>query len=101
MNYDLFYAVDETGKQYPFTVEELDGRLLLTLKKETFFRAKQLRLLPLLGRAKAGDAGYWILPRNIGMLGEIQTFFTPRADVNYSYESPVMSWYGIKKEDFC
>ncbi len=101
MNYDLFYAVDETGKRYPFTVEELDGRLLLTLKKETFFRAKQLRVLPALGRAKAGDAGYWILPRNIGMLGEIQTFFTPRADVNYSYESPVMSWYGIKKEDFC
>lgn len=101
MDKNLFYAVDEQGKEYPFTVLEVDGRLHLTLKKETFWRAKQLRLLPALGRAMAGDEGYWILPRNIGMLGEIQTLFRPRADVTFSYESPVMSWYGIKKAGLC
>ena len=101
MNHDLFYAVDETGKRYPFAVLSLEGRLLLTLKKETFLRAKQLRLLPALGRAVAGDAGYWILPRNIGMTGDMQTFFTPRADASYAYPEPVMSWYGIKKSELC
>ena len=94
---DLLFAVDENGREYPFSVLETGKGLLLTLKKEFFCRARQLRVLPALSKACAGDPGYWILPRNIGMRGDIQTLFTPREDLTYTYEAPVMSWYGIKK----
>ena len=98
---DALYAVDEKGKQYPFEQVQLGNSLLLTLKKETIWKVKQLRVLPELSTAAAGESGYYILPRSIGMTGEIQTFFKPREDVEYSYSRPVMSWYGIKKEGLC
>ncbi|MBQ7090185.1 MAG: hypothetical protein IJN82_03625, partial [Clostridia bacterium] len=98
---ELLYAVDERGKEYPFEQQRFNGGLLLTLKKEMFQKAKQLLLLPALSTAEAGDAGYYILPRAVGMSGEMQTFFTPRADAEYCYRRPLMSWYGIKKEGFC
>ncbi len=101
MRPDSFFAVDENGKQFPFEQFD-DGRTLrLTLKRAVFQKAKQLRLLPELGTAQAGEEGYFILPRTLGMTGEFQTFFTPREDQVYTYNRPVMSWYGIKKADFC
>ena len=101
MQNDLFYALDERGKRYDFDCLDTGKSLLLTLKKETIWGCKQLRALPTLGAAKAGDEGYWILPRSISRVGEMQTFFTAREDVDYAYEKPMMSWYGIKKADLC
>ncbi len=101
MRPNTFYAVDEKGKQYAFEQVEMGNSLLLTLKKETIQRVKKLRLLPELSTANAGDNGYYILPRNQRMDGDIQTFFTPREDLTFSYARPLMSWYGIKKDDFC
>ncbi len=98
---ELLYAVDENGKQYPFAQQRFGNSLLLTLKKETIQKVKQLRALPALSTAAAGDAGYYILPRSLRLRGEIQTFFTERADATFSYSRPLMSWYGIKKQDFC
>ena len=97
----LFYAVNEQGKRFEFDVLDTGKSLLLTLKKEVLWQAKQLRVLPELGAAKAGDEGYWILPRTISRVGEMQTFFTEREDVDYAYEKPMMSWYGIKKAGLC
>jgi len=96
-----FYAVDENGNQYGFDKLNIDNSILLTLKKETIVKCKQIRILSELGRAKAGEDGYWILPRNLNMIGDIQTFFTEKADCSQVYGNPIMSWYGIKKKDFC
>ncbi len=101
MRPNAFYAVDEKGKQFPFEQFDDGQTLRLTLKKAVFQKAKQLRLLTELSAAEAGEEGYYILPRTLGMTGEIQTFFTPREDQVYTYNRPVMSWYGIKKKDFC
>ncbi|MBQ9098191.1 MAG: hypothetical protein IJY50_02035 [Clostridia bacterium] len=98
---ELLYAENECGKRFDFDVLDTGKSLLLTLKKETIWNCKQLRVLPTLGAAKAGDEGYWILPRTITRVGEMQTFFTQREDVDYAYEKPMMSWYGIKKKEFC
>ncbi len=100
MRNDLFYAVTESGKQIPFSVCEFGGHFQLTLKKETLKGVNRLRALPALGYAHAGEEGYWILPRNIGMSGDIQTFFVEREDASYTYIDPVMSAYGIKKSEY-
>lgn len=101
MNFDGYYAVDEQGKRYPFEVMVCKNRHFLTLKKETIWGVKTLRVLPELGTAKTGEEGYFILSRNIGMLGDIQTFFTQREDVTYTYSRPVMSFYGVRREGMC
>ena len=98
---DLFYAVNENGKRFDFDCLDTGKSYLLTLNKEVFRACKQLRVLPELGNAVAGDEGYWILPRTISRVGEMQTFFTERADVDYAYEKPMLSWYGIKKAGLC
>lgn len=100
---ELYYATNDKGKRLPFEVTHLDGSILLTLKKEYFRNAKRVYALPRLGAASAGDSGYWILPRTISYLCDIQTFFTARDDMIYRYNSaPVMSCYGIKtKERTC
>ncbi len=57
MRPDSFFAVDEKGKAYPFEQFD-DGRTLrLTLKRAVFQKAKQLRLLPELSAAQAGEEG--------------------------------------------
>ncbi len=98
---DLLYAIDEKNNRYYFEVFKAKDSLLLTLKKEIIAEVKQLRVLPELSSAEAGDDGYYILPRTLRMCGEIQTYFKKRDDLTYSYDRPLMSWYGIKKKDNC
>ena len=94
---ELFYALTEGGKRLPFEITELGDRTLLTLKKETLQEYNtKIRALPELGLAHAGDEGYWIIPRNIAMSGDVQTFFTEREDTVFTLDRPIMSCYGIK-----
>ena len=96
-----FRAVDENGKSYDFDVFRQKDSILLTLKKQTIEGVSKLWVLPELGTAQAGDEGYFILPRNISMVGDIQVFFTAREDVSYTYDKPILSAYGIKRPGFC
>ena len=100
----LFNAVDSSGKEYRFEVSREgaeQNHYCLTLKKELLAGAQKLFLLPKLSRAMAGEEGYYVIPRNIGMPGEVQTFFKHREDAVYTYERPILAFYGIKKKDFC
>lgn len=97
----VYHAVDEAGRVYDFDVLERENSILLTLKKQTIEEVSKLWLLPELGSARAGEEGYFILPRNISMVGDIQIFFTEREDVSYTYDRPILSAYGIKRADFC
>ena len=98
---EKLYAVDENGNRYPFEQKECGNALLLTLKMQSLQGVKQLRALGELSKASAGETGYYILPRSPRMSGEVQTFFTPREDGIHLFGNPLMSWYGIKKKDFC
>ena len=95
MNTMLYRAVDEAGNAYNFDVLERKSSVLLTLKKQTIEGVQKLWVLPDLGTARAGDEGYFILPRNISMVGDIQIFFTEREDMTYTYDKPILSAYGI------
>ncbi|MGM9642828.1 MAG: DUF5696 domain-containing protein [Eubacteriales bacterium] len=97
----VFCATDENENKYPFFVEEKENRLRLTLPKEKIARVKKLWALGEFTRAAAGEDGYYLQPRNIGMMGEFQTFFTERDDLVFSNEKTIMSLFGIKKKDVC
>ncbi|MBQ3125434.1 MAG: hypothetical protein IJC15_00065 [Clostridia bacterium] len=92
-----FTAVTDDGRRLPFAVETTDGRLQLTLKKEVFSDAKALTMLGDFTQTPAGTDGFYLLPRSISMTGDIQTFFTPRADLSFHYEKPVLSCFAIQR----
>ena len=96
-----YYAYTDTGKRLSFEARREGKHVFLTLRKELFSDAGTVSLLPELSRAKAGDEGYYIMPRNIEMRGDFQVFFTRRDDGETEYSHPVMSLYGIKKPDLC
>ena len=97
----IYKAYDEAGREYLFDVETKGERIFLTLPKEKFADAKQIRILPELSTAKAGDEGYYLIPRAISMMGDMQIFFTERADESYQRGKTIMSLYVLKKKDYC
>ncbi len=97
-----FFAVDEKGRKHAFLVKQEENHLYLTLPKEALANVEKLSALGDFSRAEAGDEGYYLMPRTIRMMGEFQTFFTPREDVTYTYDrGPVMSMLGLKKKGLC
>jgi hypothetical protein len=97
----IFDAIDETGKVYYFDKKPIDTGFELTLKKETLQGAKKIYLLPTLSKAKVGDEGFYITPRNLDMKGDIYTSFKDREDVKYIYNRPILSSYCIKTPNVC
>lgn len=96
-----YTARDEKGNIYEFESKVEGSVTYLTLKKSQFENVETLYLLEELGKARAGDEGYYILPRNAQRNGEIQTFFKAREDAEYLHTVQTMSWYGIKKKEAC
>ncbi len=101
MKNPIFDAIDECGNRYPFSERREGNSLFLTLPKESFKKAHRLRALGQFTKACAGDAGWYLQPRNIKMTGEFFTEFLPREDVTFSYKHPVLSLFGIKTADMC
>lgn len=91
-----FTAIDDQGKVHIPQIEAQDNGFVLTFHKETLENVKQLRMLPELAKAKAGDPGFLITPRNIEMSGDLLVRFVPSEDLHYSYGLPIMSCYGVK-----
>ena len=91
-----YIAVDEAGKVYLPELETANGSICLTFKKETFKEAKQLRVLPGFAKAKAGDEGFFITPRNIEMNGDLLVRFSEHPDAHHQYEAPIMSCFGVR-----
>jgi len=96
-----YYAHTDNGRRLKFDIAEYKDIITLTLSKEKLRGVKSVTLIPEISEARAGDEGFYILPRNIGMRGDIQVLFTGRNDTEYTYDKPVMSLYGICKRDFC
>lgn len=96
-----YTAVDEKGQEYLFDAVRTGQTVSLTLKKEAFQKAKQLRILPELGRAQTGDAGFFLAPRNEGHDGDLLIRFLPREDVHYQYDIPIISGYCVKTPAVC
>lgn len=97
----IFNAVDEKGNVLIPLQEQTDGIIKLTFKKETLENVERLHMLPDLAKAKAGDEGFFITPRNIGHSGDLLVRFSNRADAHYEYSLPIMSCYGVKTADVC
>jgi len=96
-----YYAYTDSGARLAFEVSEYKEIITLTLAKEKLKGVKSVTLIPEISEARAGDEGFYILPRNISMRGDVQVLFTEREDATYTYDKPVMSLYGICKKDFC
>ncbi len=101
MDKSLLFAVDETGKRHYPQIEEKDGIIHLTFKKEKLRDVAQLHMLPALARANAGDAGFFVTPRSASILRDPLVLFDERPDARFEYGSPIMSCYGIKTPAVC
>lgn len=101
MDQKMLYAVDEGGTRYPFDVRREGESLFLTMPRERIAEVSRLYVLPELSAAAAGEDGFYILPRNIGLNGEILVRFTEREDVTYTYTKPILSFYGLCTAAFC
>lgn len=91
-----YIAVDEAEKVYLPELETANGSIYLTFKKETFKEVKQFRVLPGFAKAKAGDEGFFITPRNIEMNGDLLVRFSEHPDAHHQYEAPIMSCFGVR-----
>ena len=95
-----YFAYDENNRKIEFLSEEKDGNIKLTLPVAEFKGAKRLVILPELGNATAGEGGFYLLPRNISMRGDIKVEFKEREDALLTYSKPVMAVYAIVKKDY-
>lgn len=95
------YAKDDNGRRLPFRREKKDGRYIFTLKKERFANAAFLCAAGELTEARAGDGGFYILPRNTGLPGDPLVRFLPRDDAVCEVKRPIMSLFGVKKAGLC
>ncbi len=98
---DLLYAVDEDNHKLLFGVVE-DGNILnLTLKKEKFLKAKKLRILCDLAKAKAGDPGFFVIPRNIEMTGDQLIYFNRKHDCTFEERHALTNTFFVDSPSFC
>ena len=101
MSQFIFRAVSEDGRGFFFDEKRRGGHIFLTLPKERLAGVSRLRILPDLSFARAGEDGFYILPRNIGHRADLLVRFEEREDVTYTYDKPVLSFYGLKTSAFC
>lgn len=97
----IFKARDAKGNEYEFEQKEIDGGILLTLKKENIKALSNIRALGEFTAASAGDAGFYVIPRNIRQRGDILTEFKEREDCSFCQAAPIMSFFGFKRESLC
>lgn len=95
-----YEAFDESGKIYEFEQRKEGNSIFLTLKRSLFSGANKIYALKNISLAEAGESGYYIVPRTIQKNGDMQIFFKPRNDCQMVTKLPLMSFYGIKKQDF-
>ena len=97
----MFYAIDNNGKRIEFEYEKKGEITFLTLKKEDFADATCVEVHSDSISAKAGEEGFYIVPRHINLLGDIYTTFSERADEEYFVSEPIMASCAVKTERFC
>lgn len=96
MNTSLFNAVDNMGRTLIPKIDKTKEGYSLTFKKELLAGVQTLHLLPNIAKANTGDDGFFILPRNILMSGDLLVRFLPMENTSYSYGGVIMSCYGFK-----
>ena len=94
-------AVAGDGRILNAEARRSGDRTFVRIKKEELPKDGTVRVFGEFTSASAGDAGWYLLPRNIGMMGDFCVFFREREDVSYVFSKPVMSLFGIKKPGFC
>ncbi|MBP5271036.1 MAG: hypothetical protein ILO42_08780, partial [Clostridia bacterium] len=96
---DISKAIDALADGERLSVEavEKDGVLAVRIRKELLAGVAKLRVFGEFTSADAGDEGYYLCPRKLNMDGEFLCRFTPRPDVVYRWDKPVLSLFGIKK----
>lgn len=95
------FAETDSGKQLAFSSVKDGNAQVFTLKKEKFQNAAYLRVAGGLTAAKAGDDGFYLVPRNISMIGDSLTRFTERGDCVSEIKRPIISGFGVKTPSLC
>lgn len=95
----VFDARDGKGNEYAFEQKEIDGGILLTLKKEKIKEISNIRALGAFTKASAGDGGFYVIPRRIQQRGDILTEFKERENCSFCQTAPIMSFFGFKRND--
>ena len=97
----MFYAVDNNGNKFDFIEEKKGNSTFFTLKKENFQNATTIEVKSDLITAKAGEEGFYIVPRHTTLLGDIYTKFTEKEDSEFVVQAPIMACCAVKTERFC
>ena len=97
----MFYAVDNNGNKFDFIEEKKGNSTFFTLKKENFKNATTIEVKSDLITAKAGEEGFYIVPRHTTLLGDIYTKFTEKEDSEFVVQAPIMACCAVKTERFC
>ncbi|MBQ8551360.1 MAG: hypothetical protein IJ428_00945 [Clostridia bacterium] len=96
-----FRARDALGNEYEFEESKTEFGILLTLKKENIKAISNIYALGEFTAAKAGNGGFYAIPRNINQRGDILTRFDERPDCVHVQINPIMAFLGLKRDDVC
>lgn len=96
----MFYANDNNKNKFELESKREGNSIFLTLKKDTFESSDCVELLSELTMAKAGEEGFYIVPRSISILGDIYTEFKERDDCEHFVDRPIMSSCAVKTKNF-
>jgi len=97
----MLYAISDSGERYPLTAVKDSDRIIYTLKKETFENAASVTVTADEFSAGAGEDGFYIIPRNISILGDTLIKFNERPDTEYFCRTPIMCAASVKTDKFC
>lgn len=95
-----FKAHDGLGNEYEFEQEQTEFGVLLTLKKENIKAKSNIYALGEFTSAKTGEEGFFVIPRNLGLISDVMTRFTEREDCSYQLTLPIMSFAGVKTKNY-
>lgn len=101
MDGSLLYALNDKGEKLFFEVSETKYSVFLTLRKELFDFSGRLVILPGLGRAKAGDPGFFVVPRNVDMSGDQLILFNKKPDAVFETRHALLNALFVNSPSFC
>ena len=97
---NLFTVRDKEGNKYNFNVKKVGEDYKLSFPLELLKKSKIFYFFEDFTTVKANTPGYYIIPKNLDMMGDILITFKEREDNSFSFNRPWTNGFGIKTDKF-